>query len=74
MYSRAAAGIGGQTRETIDGKQLADSQNYHAYYGYKQEDQDFIRAVLSGNRPMCTIQDAAGTMEMIEFLLEHRLA
>lgn len=74
MYSRAAAGIGGQTSERIDGKQLAGSEDYHAYYGYKQEDKDFIHAVLGGRRPLCTIQDAVGTMEMIELLLEHRLA
>lgn len=74
MYSRAAAGIGGQTSERIDGKQLAGSEDYHAYYGYKQEDKDFIHAVLGGRRPLCTIQDAVGTMEMIELLLERRLA
>lgn len=69
MYSMASGGVGGQRREHIDGKALAGSEAYHAYYGYKQEDADFIRAVLSGEKPLCTIQDAVGTMELVETLL-----
>ena len=69
IYSLAAAGVGGQSVEYLDGKELAGSQDYHAYYGYKQEDIDFIHALKTGEKPLCTIEDAAKSMEMVEFLL-----
>lgn len=69
MYSLAAAGVNGQRIEKIDGKALAGSEQFHAYYGYKQEDQDFVNALLTGNRPLCTIEDAAGSVELVEKLL-----
>ena len=69
MYSMAAAGVGGQNREDIDGKALAGSQEYHAYYGYLQEDRDFIESLQTGRAPLCTIQDAVGTMELVDQLL-----
>ena len=69
MYSLAAAGVGGQSSETIDGKKLAGSDQYHAYYGYKQEDQDFVNCLLTGKRPLCTIEDAEGSMKLVEKLL-----
>lgn len=69
MYSMASGGVGGIHRETIDGKALSGSQEYYAYYGYKQEDADFVRAILTGAQPMCTISDAAKSMELAERLL-----
>lgn len=73
MYSMASGGVGGQDREHIDGKALAGSRDYHAYYGYKQEDADFIHAILSHTRPLCTIDDAAGTMRLVEMLLKNTI-
>lgn len=73
IYSLAAAGVSGQTIEYFDGKELAGSQDYHAYYGYKQEDIDFIKALKTGEKPMCTIEDAAKSMEMAEFLLANTI-
>ncbi|MBO4297274.1 MAG: Gfo/Idh/MocA family oxidoreductase [Clostridia bacterium] len=71
MYSLAAAGVGGQNIEKIDGKALAGSDQFHAYYGYKQEDQDFVNALLTGGRPLCTIDDAEGSVKLVEKLLSN---
>ncbi|MCR4621953.1 MAG: Gfo/Idh/MocA family oxidoreductase, partial [Clostridiales bacterium] len=73
IYSLAAAGVGGQSSEKIDGKALAGSDQYHAYYGYKQEDQDFVNAILTGERPLCTIDDAEGSMILAEKLLANAI-
>ena len=69
MYSMASGGVGGVEREFIDGKELAGSQDYHAYYGYKQEDADFIKAILTKTDPLCTIADAAKSLELAERLM-----
>ena len=68
MYSLAASGVGGTDRIVIDGKKLAGSEAFHAYYGYKQEDADFIHAILTGSKPLCTIEDAAKSMELCEMV------
>ena len=66
MYSLASAGVGGMQREHIDGKELAGSEKFYAYYGYKQEDEDFVNAILNGTKPLCTIEDAAESMRLVE--------
>ena len=74
MYSMASGGIGGKKdMEHIDGKALAGSEAYHAYYGYKQEDADFIHALLTGEAPLCTIDDACKSMELVEMLMRNRI-
>ncbi len=73
IYSLASAGVSGQSIEYIDGKELAGSQDFHAYYGYKQEDIDFIHSLMTGKKPLCTIEDAAKSMEMVEFLLSNAI-
>ncbi|NLB38915.1 MAG: Gfo/Idh/MocA family oxidoreductase [Clostridiales bacterium] len=69
MYSLASGGVGGLDRETYDGRDIAGSDAFHAYYGYKAEDEDFINAILTGGQPMCTVADAARSMELAEKLL-----
>ena len=69
MYSQAAAGIGGQNIEQLDGKALAGSDKYYVYYGYMQEDRDFIESLQTGKLPLCTAADAVGTMRMVEQML-----
>ena len=66
MYSLAAGGVGGTDRITLNGKELAGSENFYAYYGYKQEDKNFINSVLTGEKPLCTVADAAKSMELCE--------
>lgn len=69
IYSLAAAGVSKQPIEYFDGKQIAQSESFYSYYGYKQEDIDFIQFLLTGQKPLCTIDDAVKSMEMTELLL-----
>ncbi|HBN82827.1 MAG TPA: hypothetical protein DDZ89_03185, partial [Clostridiales bacterium] len=71
IYSLAAAGVSKQPIEYFDGKQIAGSDSFYSYYGYKQEDMDFIRFLSTGQKPLCTIEDAAESMEMTEMLLNN---
>ena len=66
MYSLASGGVGGINRIHLDGKELAGDDRFHAFYGYKQEDIDFIKAIKNGTAPMCTIEDMAKSMELVE--------
>ena len=54
-------------------KEIAGGEEYHQYYGYKTEDEDFIDCILNGKEPLCTAEDAAKTMDMVEFLLENKV-
>jgi len=73
MYSMASAGVAQPNEEYIDGLSLAGSEEYRTYYGYKQENEDFIDCILTGRTPLCTIADAAKSMHMAEFLLENEI-
>lgn len=73
MYSSASAGVATETREHIDGISLAGGEKYYQYYGYKTEDQDFIRCIQTGTQPLCTAADAAKSMDMAELLLKKRV-
>lgn len=66
MYSQASGGVARGNTIHLDGKALAGDDRFHAYYGYKQEDIDFIAAIKNGTSPMCTIEDMAKTMELVE--------
>jgi predicted dehydrogenase len=71
--SLAAAGVSKLAMEHLDGKEIAGTDAFYAYYGYKQEDKDFINFLLTGQKPLCTIEDAAETMEMAEMLLNNTI-
>lgn len=73
IYSAASSGVGSFTYEELDGKQIAGGEAYHQYYGYKNEDEDFIRCLITGEKPLCTAEDAAKSMDMVEFLLQSRV-
>lgn len=74
IYSQAAAGAGHQSVEHIDGIELAGgNEELWGHYGYLQEDIDFIRAIRTGTRPLCTVQDAAGSIRLTEMLLDSRI-
>lgn len=66
MYSQASGGVAKGNLIHIDGKELAGDERFFAYYGYKQEDIDFITAIKNGTQPMCVIADMARTMELVE--------
>ena len=69
QYSISAAGVTGPSIEKIDGLEIAGGELYHQYYGYKSEDIDFLNAVRTVGKPICPIEDAARTMDMVELLL-----
>ena len=70
IYSAASTGTGGQRKiDKLDGLEVAGGSEYHQYYGYKSEDTDFINCIANGGTPLCTISDAAKTMDMVEMML-----
>lgn len=73
MYSAASAGVSQSKVEYLDAEELAGSEKYKDYYGYKAENVDFVNCLRNGTAPLCTIQDAAKSMEMAELLLEKRI-
>ena len=70
MYSMSSGGVGKQETEYIDGVKLAGGDKYYQYYGYKQEDAEFVDCINTGGQPLCGIEDAAKTMEAVELLLK----
>ena len=73
IYSAAAVGVNGTNIEVLSARELAGGDEYYQYYGYKQEDQDFVNSILEGREPLCTIADAAKSMELAELLLSKRI-
>ena len=73
MYSAASAGVRRSNVEYLDAVKLAGSDKYSHYYGYKAENVDFINCLINGTKPLCTIEDAAKSMDMAELLLEKRI-
>ena len=73
IYSLASAGVQGLQCDKIDGMALAGSSKFYQYYGYKQENADFIACLLSGAEPLCPIADAAKSMHMAEMLLANAI-
>ncbi len=73
IYSAAAAGVNKTQVETLLAKEVAGEDKFYQYYGYKSEDVDFVNAILEGRQPLCTIADAAKSMDMMEMLLRERI-
>jgi len=73
MYSMSSGGVGEQHVEYIDGVAEAGGNKYYQYYGYKQEDAEFIECIATGRKPLCDIEDAVKTMEAVELLLNSAL-
>jgi len=67
-HSLSAAGPGEHSMETIDGMELAGSRESYKYYGFLQEDEEFIRCVRSRETPLANIADTVKTMQLVELL------
>jgi predicted dehydrogenase len=63
-YSLSARGQGKVEVVELDGMELAGSEAFHRYYGFFQEDEDFVRCVREGASPLASIEDAARSMEL----------
>ena len=72
-YSLAATGAGSIEVVDFDGIELAGSDEFRKYYGYYQEDEDFVRCLTEGKEPECGIDDAAASFRMVDLLLSSRV-
>jgi len=69
----SSGGVGKQETEYIDGIKLAGGDKYYQYYGYKQEDAEFIDCIAKGGQPLCDVEDAVKTMEALDLLLKNAI-
>lgn len=67
-YSLAATGAGSVEVVEFDGMEIAASDEFRKYYGYFDEDRDFIESIRGGRLPECTIQDAAKSFDMVDMI------
>ncbi|NLW51174.1 MAG: Gfo/Idh/MocA family oxidoreductase [Candidatus Brocadiaceae bacterium] len=67
-YSLAATGTGGHGLQTLDGKELAGSDQFHRYYGFYHEDMHFLECVRRGAQPETSIADAVKTFRFVDLL------
>lgn len=72
-FSLAATGAGSVEVLDLDGLEIAGSDEFRKYYGYYQEDEDFVRSVIEGRQPECTIADAAASFRMVDFLVRNSI-
>ncbi len=72
-YSLAAAGPGGQRWIELDGRQVAGGEAFHVYYGYLQEDREFLECIRQGRRPLADIAEAVESMRFMELLRAARI-
>ncbi len=71
IYSRAAGGVNESDRIELDAIELAGGESkYYQYYGYKDEDKEFIQSLIEKRPTKCTIEDAALSMHMSEDILK----
>mgnify|MGYP002683081118 CR=1 FL=1 len=69
----AAEGAAENQLIELDGQHIAGSDEFFAYYGFLQENQEFIAAVREGRPSACDIEEGVKAFEFAEFLHEHRL-
>lgn len=60
--------------ETLDGVALAGGPEYFRYYGYWDESRVFLDAVRTRRTPEASIEDAAESMRLAEYLLAHEIS
>lgn len=53
---------------TIDGMELAGSKEYYIYYGFYQEDMEFIQCIREHTQPLADLHEAVETMRFVERL------
>ncbi|NLG15032.1 MAG: Gfo/Idh/MocA family oxidoreductase [Lentisphaerae bacterium] len=72
-YSLAATGAANEKADELDGRVLANSDQFHKFYGYYFEDRHFIDCILNGTMPETSIQDAVKSIKLVETFLQHQL-
>jgi len=72
-YSLASTGPGKVRRTSLDGNELAGSDEFHVCQGFRGEDEHFIECILSGTRPLTDIKQGVRAMEFIDLMLGNRI-
>lgn len=66
--SVSSKGAGNCRIEHIDGIALSGHDEYYMYYGYYQENLEFIQCIKSRVQPLTNISEAVKTMALVEML------
>lgn len=69
-HSMASTGVQDAQIEHLDGLALADSSDYHRYYGYYDEDAAFIQSMHTRVAAKPDIDDAIRAMKLIDAIRE----
>ncbi|MFI3206170.1 MAG: Gfo/Idh/MocA family oxidoreductase [Clostridia bacterium] len=72
-FSISSVGAGAFENEELDGKKIANSDDYYNYYGYFYESVGFAKCIKTGEKPLSDISDAVKSMQLAEFLLENKI-
>jgi len=72
-FSIASAGPGKVEKLHLDAKELSGSGEFHVYYGFAAEDEEFISCVQENRRPLTDIEEGVRTMKFIDMLLAGRI-
>ncbi|KKK84353.1 hypothetical protein LCGC14_2784230, partial [marine sediment metagenome] len=72
-YSLASAGADEHGLIAIDGRELASSDEFHVFYGYLDQDRDFLESIQQGRRPLTDIEEAVQAMKFVDLLLASRI-
>ncbi len=67
-YSIASTGAQSQKTISLDGKELAGSNDFYKFYGFYQEDAAFLDCVLQRKQPLADISEGVATMQLVEML------
>jgi len=68
VYSLSAVGTLKHENIHLDGKELAGEDDFPGFYGFLQEDREFVSCVREGRQPSSNIADAVKTMRFVELL------
>jgi predicted dehydrogenase len=72
-YSLSVAGPGDKRSIKIDGKEIAGSNEYYKYYGYYDEDREFINCIMERKTPLVDIDQAILGMKLVDQMLDNRI-
>ena len=72
-YSLASTGPGKDDLIEFDGCEIAGSDAFYAYYGYRDEDAHFIECVRENRRPLTDIEEGVKSMKFVDLLRAGRI-
>lgn len=72
-YSISATGTNKNERISLDGVEMAEGDEFFMYYGFYNEDKDFIDCVLEGRKPLADIEAGVRAMQFCDFMRAHAI-